>query len=216
MPNATRRVASMDELTSALGPAQPGGRAVILIGGADLTEHRRRVELRSFFGALAGYCQRTATTVIDGGTNTGVMRLIAEARSTLGGSFGLIGVAPGGAFDRTTRTGAPIELAPNHDLVLLVPGSRFGEETPWLFAAADHLANGSAPTIVVNGGHLTFEEANLRLAAGHQVIAVEGSGRAADELVADEGLRASGKLRVIPLAVDDASLAASIESETEP
>jgi hypothetical protein len=205
----------MDDLTAALGPAQPGRRAVILIGGADLTEDRRTIELRRFFGVLASYCQRTATTVTDGGTNSGVMRLIADARSKVDGSFGLIGVAPGGAFERTTRTGAPIELAPDHDLVLLVPGSRFGEETAWLFAAADHLANGSAPTIVVNGGHLTFEEANLRLATGYRVIAVQGSGRAADELVADEGLRASGKLRVIPLAVDDASLAASIESETE-
>lgn len=205
----------MDDLTAALGPAQPGGRAVILIGGADLTEDRRTVELRRFFRTLASYCQRTATTVTDGGTNSGVMRLIADARSRAGGSFGLIGVAPGGAFERTTRTGAQIELAPDHDVVLLVPGSRFGDETPWLFAAADHLAHGSASTIVVNGGQLTFEEANLRLAAGHRVIAVQGSGRAADELAADPGLRASGKLRVIPLAVDAASLATAIESEAE-
>lgn len=203
-------VATQADLIAALGPAQPDGRAAILVGGADLTEPERVAELQALFDTLAAFFERTCTIVVDGGTDSGVMRLIAEARSKLGGEFRLIGVAPAGAFERPTRNGAPVELAPDHSMILLVPGSRFGDETAWLFAAADHLAGGSAPTIVVNGGKLTLEEAHLRLDTGHLVIVVEGSGRAADELAADEGLRASGRLRVIPLTVDDAGLEASI------
>lgn len=203
-------VATQADLIAALGPAQPDGRAVILVGGADLTEPERLAELRALFDTLAAYFERTCTTVVDGGTDSGVMRLMAEARSKIGGEFRLIGVAPAGAFERPTRDGAPIKLARDHSMVVLVPGSDFGDETEWLFAAGDHLAGGSAPTIVVNGGKLTLEEASLRLEQGHPVIVVEGSGRAADELAADEGLRASGRLRVIPLSVDDAGLEASI------
>jgi len=208
--DSVREVATPAELVAALGPAAPGERAVILVGGADFTEPERLSALRTFFETLAAYCERTCTTVVDGGTDSGVMRLIAEARSKLGGKFRLVGVAPRGAFDRSSRDGERIELARDHSIVILVPGSDFGDETKWLFAAADHLAGGGAPTIVVNGGRLTLEEARIRLAQGHPVVAVEGSGRAADELAADGGLRASGRLRVIPLAVDDAGLEASI------
>jgi hypothetical protein len=215
MSKSVREVANQAELIHALGSAPAGGRAVILLGGADFTEPDRLARLRRFFATLAAYLERTGTAVADGGTDSGVMRLIAEARTAVAGTFRLIGVAPGGAFSRATRTGAPIEVARDHDLVLLVPGSRFGDETEWLFAAADHLAGGSAATIVVNGGQLTFDEAQLRLAAGHRVIAVGGSGRAADDLAADMGLRASGRLVVIPLTVDAQRLAAALEGDPE-
>jgi hypothetical protein len=139
------------------------------------------------------------------------MRLIAEARMALDGTFRLIGVAPALAFSRPTRTGAPIEVARDHELVVLVPGSRFGEETPWLFAAADHLGGGSAKTVIVNGGDLALDEARGRIAAGHDVVAIGGSGRAADALASDARLRASGRLRVIPLTADVAAIAAALE-----
>lgn len=217
MPDDVRAIATMAELVEALGPAPARGRAAILIGGANFFEVERSAELRAFFATLAAYLERTGTALVDGGTRSGVMRLIAEARSAIDGTFRLIGVAPALAFSRPTRTGEQIEIAQGHTLVVLVPGSRFGEETPWLFAAADHLAGGSAPTVLVNGGDLALDEARQRLGTGHVVVAVQGSGRAADELVgepgADEALRASGRLRVIPLSVDDARLAAAIQGD---
>lgn len=184
------------------------GRAILLAGGADLTEPEWRSVLVELFVQLAAYCEETATAVLDGGTDTGVMRLIAEARSAADATFPLIGVAPSGAMGRPTRTGGSIKPARDHDVVLLVPGNRFGDERDWLFAAADHLARGSAPMILVNGGKLALEEARERMDAGHAVVAVSGTGRAADELAADEGLRASGRLRVIPATADGAALAA--------
>jgi hypothetical protein len=206
-------VASMAELVDALGSKPDDGRALILIGGADFTEATQLAGLRTFFAVLAAYLERTGTSIVDGGTDSGVMRLIAEARDAIHGTFRLIGVAPALAFSRPTRTGAPIEIARGHSLVVLVPGSHFGEETSWLFAAADHLGGGSAPAILVNGGELAADEARQRLDAGHLVLAVEGSGRAADDLVSDRALRASRRLRVIPLDVDAPGLAAAIEDE---
>lgn len=217
MPSPLRAVdseADLDAVVAALAPAGEGsGRALILVGGATFADAdpARTASIRSFLDALAAACEQTGTTIVDGGTDAGVMRWIAEARAAIDGTFPLVGVAPRGAFERSTRTGEPIVPAPGHSLVLLAPGSRFGDETTWLFATADRLGSGSAPAVVVNGGRLALHESRERLATGHAVIAVDGSGRAADELAADEGLRASGRLRVVPLASDAASLAAVLE-----
>jgi hypothetical protein len=212
MTGAVRDVASEADLIDALGPAPADGRALILIGGADATEPERHASLQAFFITLARYCEQTGTTVVDGGTDSGVMRFIGEARTAIGGTFRLVGVAPQGAFQRPTKAGSQIRPAPNHSLILRVPGGWFGDETRWLFAAADHISRGSAATFVVNGGRLTLDEANQRLASRHPVVAVQGSGRAADELVGDEALRASGRLRVISMSVDEAGLAAAIDA----
>jgi SLOG in TRPM, prokaryote len=207
------QVSSGAELIDALGPAEPQGRALILIGGADLMPEGERIQVETLFRQLVTHVDRTHTAVVDGGTNSGVMRLIGELREEIGGTFRLVGVVPAGALERTTSDGQPIMLASGHPEIILVPGSKFGDETDWLFAAADHLAAGDAPTLVVNGGQLTLEEAHQRLTAGKRVVAVEGSGRAADELASDEGLRLSGRLHVIPLTADPAVLAGALEEE---
>jgi hypothetical protein len=203
-------VATQAELRSALGePGGPAG-AMALVGGADGLEVAEVTSLRALFDRLARYLDETGRALIDGGTDSGIMRMIGEARRARGGTFRLIGVVPSGALERTTSTGSPITIESGHSEVLLVPGTRFGDETDWLFGAADHLGGGVAPTLVINGGGLTLDEARLRLEAGRTVVAVAGSGRAADELAADEGLRASGRLRVIPLSADESEIAASL------
>lgn len=192
-------------------------RSLLLIGGADFagTDPAVLGGIRAVLLTLASHCERTGTAVVDGGTDAGVMRWFAEARAAIGGSFPLIGVAPRFAFERETRTGRPITVAPWHSTVLAVPGDRFGDETEWLFAAADHLGGQPAPTVLVNGGELAATEARMRLADGHIVVAVAGTGRAADELAAEAepeaGLRPSRRLRVIPLAADESTLAAALE-----
>lgn len=170
-----------------------------------------RAAVTSFIDRVVEYAERTGSAVVDGGTDSGVMRLLGERRAARGGTFRLVGVLPGDALERTTRDGLPIHVAPGHTDVILTPGSAFGDETPMLFAAADHLGPGSAPSIVINGGRLARDEALTRIAGGHVVVAVAGSGRTADELAADEGLRASGRLRVVPLSADEAALAEAIE-----
>src|SRR5262249_7226524 len=102
----------MTELTAALaevlGDRSHSRRAVALIGGADFTEEERLGPLGAFFATLAAHLDRTSTAVVDGGTDSGIMRLIAGAREKRGSTFPLVGVAPVGALARPTRTGAPI------------------------------------------------------------------------------------------------------------
>lgn len=205
-----RAVDSEAQLHEALGPALGPGRAIALIGGADGLDTADAVALEGFFLRLADHLERTGTAVVDGGTDSGVMRMIAAARHARGGQFRMVGVVPAGALDRTTRDGGAIEVAPDHDIVL-VPGAEFGDESPWLFAAADHLAAGVAPTIVVNGGRLTLDEAVDRLASRALVIVIAGSGRAADELAAEPATQTAGTLRVLPVSAPVLDIARALE-----
>ena len=211
MPDAPLAVTTMPELLDAVAQVSAPGRAIALVGGADFVDEGDVTAIAGFFGVLVEVLEATRTTVLDGGTDSGVMRLIGAARTAAAATFPLIGIVPGGVLERPGRTGEPISLARDHSLVVLVPGSSFGDEDPWLFEAADHLNGGSAPTLVVNGGRLTLEEASMRLGLGHLVVAVAGSGRAADELAEDPDLPASLRLRVIPVSADAARIAAAFE-----
>lgn len=203
------RVSTFGRLRSVIGPPSRGG-AVALIGGADGLSASDMRALEALFARLAQYLHDTSTALVDGGTDSGIMRMIGLARKGRGASFRLIGVMPRGALNRSTRDGRPISIEPNHPEIILSPGDRFGDESTWLFGAADHLAGGTAPTLVVNGGQLTMLEARTRLDAALPVVVVSGTGRTADELASDPDLRDTGRLRVIPLAASVAELGASL------
>ena len=176
------RVDTEQELLSAIGAPPAGTRAIALVGGADNLAEGSRQPIAAFFRTLASALDEAHVILVDGGTDSGIMRLVADARRATGSRFRLVGVAPRGRIGKPTRTGTIVHLAKGHPELLLVPGEAFGDETPWLFRAADHLAGGCAPTLVVNGGRLTLGEAIRRLAEGAPVVVVRGSGRAADVL----------------------------------
>ena len=177
-----KRIDTEQELLAAIGTPPPGTRAIALVGGADNLDAASREPITRFFRTLATALDSAHVILVDGGTDSGIMRLVAEARQATGAGFRLVGVAPRGRIGKPTRTGVIVSLAKGHPELLLVPGEEFGDETSWLFRAADHLAGGHAPTLVVNGGRLTLGEAIRRLSAGAPVAVVEGSGRAADVL----------------------------------
>jgi hypothetical protein len=124
--------------------------------------------------------------VVDGGTDAGVMRLMGRARSETRATFPLIGVAaigtvtlPGASPPRPDA--APLE--PNHTHFVLAPGSEWGDDSSWLARSASVLAEGApSVTVVVNGGEHTWTDVSQSVRADRPVIAVSGSGRAADAL----------------------------------
>lgn len=78
-----------------------------------------------------------------------------------------------------------MRLEPHHSHVLLVEGSRWGDENPPLAAAAGPIADGaSITTALINGGEVAWTDVEESVRAGRPVIAVSGSGRAADDLAA--------------------------------
>jgi hypothetical protein len=191
MASRVVRLAGPEELPSRLTELHLGAPrpVLVLVGGADGLGDAQLARLRPLFEeGLAPLADALGACVVDGGTDAGVMALIGQARAKLGASFPLVGVTASGTVDPadgTGRQGEASSLEPNHTHLLLVPGSSWGAESPWLAEVASWLA-GEAPsvTVVVNGGEVTFDDAARSVAADRPVLVVAGSGRAADEVAA--------------------------------
>jgi hypothetical protein len=187
------RVAHSAEIPAALrrlglGTPRP---VVALVGGAAGLRDGER--LRGFFDELVPVVRRCGAAIVDGATDAGVVALVGRAHAEHGAAFPLVGVA----VEALVREESEIE--PHHTHLLLVPGSRWGDETPWLAAVAGALA-GPRPsvTLLVEGGDIALADVEASVAARRRVVVVAGSGRTADALAggyADprlDALRTSG------------------------
>lgn len=187
---------------------------LVIVGGASQISEADFVRIQSLFvEVLAPIAQSLGAYVVDGGTDAGVMRLMGDARHQINAQFPLIGVAPTAKVilpNQTETTDDAATLEPHHTYFVLVPGSHWGDESPWMVEVATILA-GDAPsvTVLINGGEITFTDAFNSVIAGRLVIVIAGSGRTADKLVCalhgeatDERakeLAASGMLQTIHL-----------------
>jgi hypothetical protein len=172
---------------AALGLKAPRPVAVIS-GGADRLDPADQDRLRPLFGSgLVPALASLGAAAIDGGTWSGVMRLLGEARSAADAGFPLIGVAAAGTVtlpgDQPSRDRAMLD--PDHTHFVLVPGDHWGAESGWITRVATELAGDAATaTVVINGGEIAYSDIQRSLAAGRPVITVAGSGRIADQLAA--------------------------------
>ncbi|WP_158848925.1 hypothetical protein [Saccharothrix deserti] len=168
------RVTSKAELG---GAGLPLGRPVlVLVGGADGMDRAGLESLELVLRDLVPLLDECGAVVVDGGTDTGVMRAVGRARAAAGGRFPLIGVAAEVAVDVAA-------FEPNHTHLVLVPGGTWGDESPWLADVADVVA-GSQPslTVLVNGGAITFDDAEHSLGRNRPLVVLRGSGRTADAI----------------------------------
>jgi hypothetical protein len=184
---------------------------LVLVGGAAGVSGDDSDALRSLFvETIAPLVGELDAQVVDGATDAGVMRLLGRARHELGLDFPLIGVA---ARENVAMPGAPAQgdaapLEPNHSHFLLVAGDGWGRESPWIARLAGELADGGrSVTLLVQGGEISWSDVAESIARGRPVVALAGSGGAANALTGGMDLRAeplasSGLL----VAADDGSL----------
>jgi len=213
---------------------------VVLAGGAGAMDGESGRSARAAVqDAILPAVIAARAVLVTGGTDAGVMRIAGEARRAAGATFPLIGVVPQGMValpDGSSGAapgseaplppaggpGQPATVQPDHTHVLAVPGERWGDETPWMFALALALAGRrAAVTVVLNGGTIARAEIAESVRLGHPVIVVEGTGRAADEIAdaiadgrpaghgdPDGALRESGLVQAVRLDEDGALRAA--------
>lgn len=132
---------------------------------------------------LAPFASRYSIPIIDGGTKSGFVGMMGDARAASGGTFPLIGVLPlanapvAGADESTEKA----ELEHNHTHLVLVKGGEFGIESETFVRLARAL--GRQPVaLIINGGEIVRREARMSAALGTPILVLEGSGRLADEL----------------------------------
>ena len=172
------RIHAADELAGAVETLGVGGRpALVVVGGASGLSEGDQRRLAPLFGdILAPLAERLRATVVDGGTDAGVMRLMGDARGDA--SFPLLGVI----VDELVDEGG---LEPNHTHFFLVPGSEWGDEASWLVEVASVVAGGErSATVLVNGGDIALDDVRHSIEAGRPVVVLDGSGRSADALAA--------------------------------
>jgi hypothetical protein len=161
---------------------------LVCVGGAaGVAEHEAAALADLLTDHVIPFVDKMSVTIVDGGTDSGVMHLIGQARAAINGSFQLVGVAAAGTVQvpdaAEPRSNDAAEIEPHHTHIVLVPGDSWGDETPWLSAvAATIAADMPSATLVINGGAITLDDALASVRARRPVIVLAGSGRAADEI----------------------------------
>jgi hypothetical protein len=187
------------------GPLPPGLPApapvLVLVGGAGgLSERHRRVASRLVDDVLIPAAAATGASVVDGGTDSGLMRLIGRA----GSSVPLVGVLV------EAMLAGDVDVEVHHTHLVLVPGATWGDESHPLAALAGHLSSGHASvTVLVNGGDVSRDDVDASLALGRPVLVADGTGRFADEL-ADQVRAGSAPPGVALLPADAAAARAAL------
>lgn len=171
---------------------QPGDPALFISGGAGLMDAKQKEYTReAVLYGLAKFAADYGVTVIDGGTQAGVMELMGEAHRMQHYRFPLIGVAPVGAVrfpGYDNPDGVPLD--PDHTHFVLVDGEKFGDESDLIVRLANALTAGRdtrAFGVVVNGGGITTQETYDRALVPETALPLlvfDGSGRFGDLLAA--------------------------------
>jgi hypothetical protein len=163
---------------------------ILVVGGADELSESIAPRLAQFFSrGVARAAVDAKAVIIDGGTQSGVMRMMGQGVADRGRESILLGVAPS---QKVTYPGDQssypsqdkAQLDENHSHFVLVESNEWGGETDTLYALARELTKGQAPvvTLLVNGGDVTQGEVLRSVRQGWPIIVVEGSGRLADQI----------------------------------
>ncbi|HET9912692.1 MAG TPA: hypothetical protein VFQ13_12425 [Anaerolineales bacterium] len=164
--------------------------AIVLIGGE--IDGQQAVVTQRAIEAIARAAADMHAVLICGGTDMGIVAQIGQIRWRHGYKFPLIGVTPEGLV---TWPGGPHntkflwlgkqrwQLESHHSHFILVPGSQFGDESPWIGDVATLLSKGrQSVTILINGGEVSRKDIRLSLENGRPVIVLSRTGHLADEL----------------------------------
>lgn len=165
---------------------------LVLVGGAGgVTEHQLAI-ISQVIGHIAEVTEIAEMAIVDGGTDSGIMTAIGQARDKGRYNFPLVGVAvenlvnwPGEPSDRpASQDRYPLES--HHSHFILVPGQNWGDESESLANVGTVIAGKHhSVTILVNGGNIAKKDISHSLAANRPVLVLSGTGRYADELAAD-------------------------------
>jgi hypothetical protein len=163
---------------------------IVLIGGG-IDEQQAKIT-RQAIQTISRIAEDMNAAVICGGTDMGVMAEIGQVRWQNGYKFPLIGIAP---EVLVTWAGGPRstkflwwgtqrwQLASYYSHFILVPGSQFGDESPWIVDTATILSKGhKSVTVLINGGEVSRKDIDLSLENARPVVALSSTGRLADEL----------------------------------
>lgn len=163
---------------------------IFITGGAGSMSEEDIQKTRELIDeCIAAFAEEKRITIIDGGTEAGVMDMIGDARRKRDYKFPLIGVSPlqKVEFPGFKGSSPEAELQSGHSHFVLVESDEWGGETNMIIALTKAIAAQKAPMvgILINGGKIAEREAYLASAIGKNrmpLIIIDGSGRTADNI----------------------------------
>lgn len=178
-----------DKIVKLLGLKVPGPVIFISGGAADMSEDDIAATTQVIEAGLATFAEARHITIIDGGTNAGVMRMMGQARQKYHLSFPLIGVAPRLKVEYplfpNQRSEARLEAGHSH--FVLIDYGGWGHESQAIVDLTRTISGGTYPMlgILINGGKIAEQDIYLATTKGENripILVLDGSGRKADEL----------------------------------
>lgn len=153
---------------------------IVLVGGAGNMRFWDRFPMWRAIRIIARLAEETASVVVDGGTQAGIVKELGRQRKRNGYTFPLVGVV----FDSLLMQQEPQSiLEPNHTHFLLVPGEDWGDESAWISKIATALAGDKKSiTLLVNGGEISRTDVEYSTLENRPAFTMRGTGRMADEI----------------------------------
>jgi hypothetical protein len=194
---------------------------LVVLGGADGLERTAEIEFeRSLRLGIVPLMRDMKAIVIDGGTDSGVMRTIGRTFGEIAPECTLVGVAPAGRIQRQNgqrqranraqgsflrncrlvqrwveKSDGRVEPAPNHNHIVLAAGNDWGCELDALIALIDRLSDASQVLVlVVGGGKHTRAELDRVYERGWPVLILVETGGHADRTYRRARFRYAGML----------------------
>lgn len=164
---------------------ETGAPVIVMLGGAAelAMEGADRLQSLVMYG-VARAASELGATVVDGGSDVGVMGMLDAGLATAGHGGNYVGVAPAAKVSGVAAGGGcgwPIGV--HHTHVVLVEGDHFGDETRAMYGLIETLSRDSQSlAILANGGTITQDELAFNVRQGREVIVMSGSGRLADQI----------------------------------
>jgi hypothetical protein len=166
---------------------------LFLSGGAGLMSVDDMHKTYGLFNdCIAPFAERHDMVVIDGGTDSGVMKMLGEIREANGYHFPLVGIAPRLKVSYPSFENAEAEAAlqRGHSHFILIESNDWGEESQTIVDLTRAIAGGERQMmgLLVNGGQIAEQDIYLATSdpKGKQrkipILVLEGSGRKADEV----------------------------------
>ncbi|MCU0475824.1 MAG: hypothetical protein MUC99_06900 [Anaerolineae bacterium] len=164
------------------------GPALFIVGGAGGMSPDDIQRTQRIIDAIAEFAHQNNLLIIDGGTESGIMQMVGDARKRGRYKFPLIGVSPMGLvkFPGRDNLKAEAELEDSHTHFVLVEGESWGIESAMIQDLARCVSGyGTYPMLgmLINGGNVALNELRMAVERRIPMILLEGSGRAADQVV---------------------------------
>lgn len=139
---------------------------------------------------IAYFAEQHNITVVDGGTEAGVMQMLGGARRKNGYKFPLVGVAPKGRVNYPGVVHKPedaADLEDGHSHFVLVESDEWGGESQTIVNLTRAIAAEQRPMmgILINGGRIAEHDVYLATSTGERsipMLVIAGSGRTADNV----------------------------------